>query len=116
MSLSPDEGQSAGAASSSILEVRGLTKRFGGLVAVSDVSFTVPRNTGMSVVGANGAGTTTLFNLIAGARAPDKGDLLFDGRVVPGWAPNRLTRLGIARTFQNARLFPHLNAVENVMV
>jgi branched-chain amino acid transport system ATP-binding protein len=116
MSLSPDERTDVGASNSSILEVRGLTKRFGGLVAVSDVSFTVPRNTVMSVVGPNGAGKTTLFNLISGALAPDKGDLLFDGRIVTGWAPNRLTRLGIARTFQNARLFPHLNAVENVMV
>src|SRR5215469_12996521 len=116
MSLSPDERKSVSAADSSILEVRGLTKRFGGLVAVSDVSFTVPRNTVMSVVGPNGAGKTTLFNLISGALAPDKGDLLFDGRIVTGWAPNRLTRLGIARTFQNIRLFPHLNALENVMV
>lgn len=112
MSPSPD----ATADTPNILEIRGLTRRFGGLVAVSGVSFDVPRNSVMAVVGPNGAGKTTLFNLISGADRPNEGQVRFDGRDVTGWAPNRLTSLGLARTFQNVRLFPHLNAVENVMV
>ncbi len=99
-----------------ILEVAGLTRRFGGLVAVNDVGFAVPRNRVVSVVGPNGAGKTTLFNLISGAIRPDAGAVRFDGVPVTGWPAHRLTRLGIARTFQNIRLFRHLNAVENVMV
>ena len=99
-----------------ILGITGLTKRFGGLVAVDGVDFAVPRNRVMSVVGPNGAGKTTLFNLISGAIPPDAGQVLFDGADVTGWPAHRLTGLGIARTFQNIRLFRHLNALENVMV
>ncbi len=99
-----------------ILEIRQLTKRFGGLLAVSAVEFSVPRNRVLSVVGPNGAGKTTLFNLIAGAIQPDQGSIRFEGQDVTGWEPDRLNRRGLARTFQNVRLFPHLNAVENVMV
>ncbi len=100
---------------SAILEVAGITKRFGGLVAVSNVEFAVPRNKVVAVVGPNGAGKTTLFNLICGAIRPDAGAVRFDGMAVTGWPPHRMTRLGIARTFQNIRLFAHLNALENVM-
>jgi branched-chain amino acid transport system ATP-binding protein len=101
---------------SALLEVAGLTKRFGGLVAVSDVGFSVARGQVVSVVGPNGAGKTTLFNLISGVARPDGGQVRFEARDVTGWAPHYLAALGIARTFQNVRLFGHLNALENVMV
>ena len=99
-----------------MLQVRGLTKRFGGLIAVSEVDFAIPPKEVVSIVGPNGAGKTTLFNLISGVTRPDAGTVHFDGRDVTGWEAHRLTRLGLGRTFQNVRLFPHLNALENVMV
>jgi branched-chain amino acid transport system ATP-binding protein len=99
-----------------MLQVRGLTKRFGGLVAVSDVDFDIPRRKVVSIVGPNGAGKTTLFNLISGVIKPDAGSVAFGGQPVTGWPAHRLTALGLARTFQNVRLFKHLNALENVMV
>jgi branched-chain amino acid transport system ATP-binding protein len=99
-----------------MLRVEGLTKRFGGLVAVNDVSFAVPRGQVMSIVGPNGAGKTTLFNLITGVLPLDRGEVFFADRRVTGWPPHRLAAHGIARTFQNIRLFAHLNALENVMV
>jgi branched-chain amino acid transport system ATP-binding protein len=99
-----------------MLRVEGLTKRFGGLLAVNDVSFAVPRGEVMSIVGPNGAGKTTLFNLITGVLPRDLGEVFFADRRVTGWPPHRLAAHGIGRTFQNVRLFPHLNALENVMV
>src|ERR1700746_1423346 len=99
-----------------MLRVEGLTKRFGGLIAVNDVSFAVPRGEVMSIVGPNGAGKTTLFNLITGVLPLDDGEGVFGERRIPGWAPPRLAAYGIGRTFQNVRLFAHLNALENVMV
>ena len=99
-----------------MLRVEGLMKRFGGLVAVNDVSFTVPKGQVMSIVGPNGAGKTTVFNLITGLLAPDAGKVWFDGKEVTGLAPHRLAALGMGRTFQNIRLFHNLNALENVMV
>lgn len=99
-----------------MLSIEGLTKRFGGLLAVSNVGFTVGRGEVVSIVGPNGAGKTTLFNLITGIIRPDAGSVTFDGRVVTGWAPHQLAALGMGRTFQNIRLFGHLNALENVMI
>ena len=99
-----------------MLQVEGLTKRFGGLVAVNAVSFSVPRGQVVSIVGPNGAGKTTLFNLITGLTPADNGAVAFDGRTVTGWPPHKLAALGIGRTFQNIRLFSHLNALENVMI
>ena len=99
-----------------MLQVRGLTKRFGGLIAVQEVDFAIPPKAVVSIVGPNGAGKTTLFNLISGVTRPDAGTVHFAGRDVTGWEAHRLTRLGLGRTFQNVRLFPHLNALENVMV
>ena len=99
-----------------MLQVDGLTKRFGGLVAVNGVSFEVARGQVVSIVGPNGAGKTTLFNLITGLISPDDGAVSFDARTVTGWPPHRLASLGIGRTFQNIRLFSHLNALENVMI
>ena len=99
-----------------MLEIIRLTRRFGGLLAVNDVSFSVKAGEVVSVVGPNGAGKTTLFNLITGVLKPDGGRVVFDGKDITGAAPHRLAARGIARTFQNIRLFKHLNALENVMI
>jgi branched-chain amino acid transport system ATP-binding protein len=99
-----------------VLEISRLTRRFGGLFAVNDVSFSVGAGEVVSVVGPNGAGKTTLFNLITGVLKPDGGRVVFDGKDITGAAPHRLAAMGIARTFQNVRLFKHLNALENVMI
>ena len=99
-----------------MLEISRLTRRFGGLFAVNDVSFSVGAGEVVSVVGPNGAGKTTLFNLITGVLKPDGGKVVFDGKDITGAAPHRLAAMGIARTFQNIRLFKHLNALENVMI
>ncbi|HEY0920801.1 ABC transporter ATP-binding protein [Devosia sp.] len=98
------------------LIVEGMTKRFGGLVAVNDVSFQVKRGTVCAVIGPNGAGKTTLFNLITGVTPPTSGRVVFDGQALQGLAPEAVARRGMARTFQNIRLFRHLSALENVMV
>ena len=102
--------------SSTILEVEHLTRRFGGLVAVNDISFDVKKGEVLSIVGPNGAGKTTLFNLITGIDRADVGSVMFDGQNVTGFAPQRLAKMGIGRTFQNIRLFKNLNALENVMI
>ena len=99
-----------------MLDVERLSRRFGGLQAVNAVSFGVAAGEVLSVVGPNGAGKTTLFNLITGVLRPDSGRVRLDGRDITGTRPHRLARMGIARTFQNIRLFAHLNALENVMV
>jgi len=99
-----------------LLAVEGLTRRFGGLVAVNNVGFSVLPAQVVSVVGPNGAGKTTLFNLITGVTKPNAGRVMFDGEDITGYPAHRLGRMGIARTFQNIRLFGHLNALENVMV
>jgi branched-chain amino acid transport system ATP-binding protein len=99
-----------------VLDISRLTRRFGGLYAVNDVSFSVRAGEVVSVVGPNGAGKTTLFNLITGVLKPDSGRVMFDGKDVTGTPPHRLAAMGIARTFQNIRLFKHLNALENVMI
>jgi branched-chain amino acid transport system ATP-binding protein len=99
-----------------VLEISRLTRRFGGLFAVNDVSFSVGAGEVVSVVGPNGAGKTTLFNLITGVLKPDAGRVVFDCKDITGLPPHRLAAMGIARTFQNVRLFKHLNALENVMI
>jgi branched-chain amino acid transport system ATP-binding protein len=99
-----------------VLEISRLTRCFGGLFAVNDVSFSVGAGEVVSVVGPNGAGKTTLFNLITGVLKPDRGRVMLDGKDITGAAPHRLAAMGIARTFQNIRLFKHLNALENVMI
>jgi len=99
-----------------MLQVDRLTRRFVGLLAVNGVSFGVDAGKVVSVVGPNGAGKTTLFNMITGVLRPDSGRVTFDGKDVTGLAPHRLAAMGIARTFQNVRLFSHLNALENVMI
>ena len=103
-------------AAPSVLEARGMTRRFGGLVAVNDVSFDVRQGEIFGLIGPNGAGKTTLFNLITGLTAPSSGRLLYRGHDITGLRPHRVAALGIARTFQNIRLFGQLSAVQNVMI
>ncbi|MBU7576001.1 MAG: ABC transporter ATP-binding protein [Hydrogenophaga sp.] len=99
-----------------LLQVQGLSKRFGGLKAVNEVSFDLRRGEILGLLGPNGAGKTTAFNLIAGFHRADQGRILFEGRDVLGMAPSDICRAGIARTFQLSRPFGGLSAVENVMV
>lgn len=99
-----------------LLQVQGLSKRFGGLKAVNEVSFDLRQGEILGLLGPNGAGKTTAFNLIAGFHRADQGRILFEGRDVLGMAPSDICRAGIARTFQLSRPFGGLSAVENVMV
>ena len=99
-----------------LLEVEGVSKRFGGVQALRDVSFQVERGTVKGVIGPNGAGKTTLFDLVSGFRIPDGGRIRFQGRRVEGLPPHRTAALGMSRTFQEVKLFPRMTAQENVMV
>ncbi len=99
-----------------ILAVQGLTRAFGGLIAVNKVSFSVHPREIFGLIGPNGAGKTTLFNLITGLTPPSGGELYFKGNKITGTPPHQIARLGMGRTFQNIRLFANLTALENVMV
>jgi len=99
-----------------LLETKNLRRSFGGVHAVRDVSMEVPVGAIKAVIGPNGAGKTTLFNLIAGTVAPHQGEVLFRGRRITAWKPHAVASLGIARTFQTTKLFPHMTVHENVMV
>jgi ABC-type nitrate/sulfonate/bicarbonate transport system ATPase subunit len=99
-----------------MLSVEALTCSFGGVIAVSRVSFSVQRGELFGLIGPNGAGKTTLFNLITGLSAPTAGRLRYQGRDITGLRPHRIAGLGIARTFQNVRLFGELSALQNVMI
>ncbi len=99
-----------------LLVATGCTKRFGGLVAVSDIDFTIPRGGIVSLIGPNGAGKTTFFNMITGLYVPTEGSIMFDGTELTGRKPHEVVRLGIARTFQNIRLFGNMTAEDNVLV
>jgi len=99
-----------------LLELRELSCRFGGLVALDRVSFAVHTGEIFGLIGPNGAGKTTLFNLISGVTAASSGEMLWRGGSLRGLGPDRLNRLGIARTFQNLALFPSMTLLENVMV
>jgi branched-chain amino acid transport system ATP-binding protein len=99
-----------------LLEARHIGKRFGGLTALSDVSLSIHRGEIYGLIGPNGAGKTTLFNVITGVYLPDEGSFLFDGLELNGLKPHRVVEQGIARTFQNIRLFANMTALENVMV
>ena len=97
-----------------MLTVEGLSKRFGGFTAVSDVSFTVAKGEIVGLIGPNGSGKSTIFNLLSGALVPDAGSIHFDGRQIAGLAPHRIINLGIGRTFQIPRPFRRLSLLENV--
>ena len=99
-----------------ILKIEHVTKRFGGLVAVDDVSFDVKRGEVFALIGPNGAGKTTLFNSITGIFPPSDGRVVFNGRDIAGAKPHQAAALGIARTFQNIRLFEYMSALDNVRV
>ncbi len=99
-----------------VLEATGVTKRFGGLVAVNDVNFTVPHKGIVSIIGPNGAGKTTFFNCMTGLYKPTTGKVVFDGKDITAKAPHLVTQAGVARTFQNIKLFKTMTVLENVMV
>jgi branched-chain amino acid transport system ATP-binding protein len=99
-----------------ILEVERVTKRFGGLTALSEVSFAINRGEIYGLIGPNGAGKTTLFNVLTGLYRQDDGIFRFQGKELRNATPDRIAKLGIARTFQNIRLFANLSALENVMI
>jgi branched-chain amino acid transport system ATP-binding protein len=100
----------------SLIEVRELSKRFGGVRAVDQVDFHADQGEIVGVIGPNGAGKTTLFNIVTGFYEPDEGAIVFDGHNLVGLKPNQITRLGVARTFQAVRLFPNMTVLENAMV
>lgn len=102
--------------STPLLEVRELSRRFGGLLALDRVSFAVQSGEIFGLIGPNGAGKTTLFNLISGVTPPTGGAVLWRGAAITGQAPHRLNRLGLARTFQNLRLFDGLSVLDNLLV
>jgi len=99
-----------------IMEIRGATKAFGGLVAVDDVDFTLPEKSIVSIIGPNGAGKTTFFNMLTGLYRPTAGTISFQGKNITRARPDRIMAMGVARTFQNIRLFQTMSALENVMV
>ena len=106
----------AAAGGEALLATTQLSKSFGGLQAVSDVSFTIPQRAIVSIIGPNGAGKTTFFNMLTGLYRPTSGRILFKGRDITGKRPDQITEQGIARTFQNIRLFATMTALENVLV
>lgn len=97
-----------------MLEIKNLTKSFGGLTAVSDLSFDLEKGELLGLIGPNGAGKTTLFNLISGVLKPTSGGVFFEGRSITGWPPHRLTATGIVRTFQNLRLMKGMSLFDNM--
>ncbi len=99
----------------SLLGLQNLTKSFGGLMAVNEVSFDVEEGAIVGLIGPNGAGKTTVFNLITGNHRSDRGEVRFEGRDITNWPTHRIVRLGIARTFQTIRLFQNLSVLENVL-
>ena len=99
-----------------MLELANVSKRFGGLSVLQDVSFEVPEGQVFGLIGPNGAGKTTVFNLITGLLAPTSGAVEFQGRSLVGVEPHQITRLGLGRTFQNIRIFKEMTLIENVVV
>ena len=98
-----------------LLELTDITQRFGGLTAVDDLDFAIAAGSIVAMIGPNGAGKSTVFNLITGIYAPTSGAIVFDGRPITGWPTSRIAGAGIARTFQNIRLFAFMSALDNVM-
>lgn len=100
----------------SLLDAQNITKTFGGLTAVNDVTLTIEKGRIVSVIGPNGAGKTTFFNILTGIYKPDKGSILFDGKPIAGLRSDMIAALGMRRTFQNIRLFNNMTVLENVLV
>jgi branched-chain amino acid transport system ATP-binding protein len=113
---STGDGYAVHGAREILLEAKELRKEFGGLIAVNDVSFTVPKGLVVSLIGPNGAGKTTFFNMLTGVYKPTGGQITFLGEDVTGKPPHAITARGIGRTFQNIRLFQNMTALENVLV
>ncbi len=111
-----ERAQGGVAAATPILDVRGVTKRFGGVIALNEVDLLVPRGAIIGLIGPNGAGKTTLFNVVTGLVRPDGGRMIFDGGSLVGLRPNAIVARGIARTFQSIRLFQNMTVLENVLV
>jgi branched-chain amino acid transport system ATP-binding protein len=109
-------GSTEPAGSADLMVADGLRKEFGGLVAVNDVTFTVPRGQVISLIGPNGAGKTTFFNMLTGVYKPTAGRITFLGEDVTGKPPHTITARGVGRTFQNIRLFQNMTSLENVLV
>jgi branched-chain amino acid transport system ATP-binding protein len=101
---------------SALLEAKSVSKRFGGIEALSEVSFSVARGQIFGLIGPNGAGKTTLFNLLTGLDSPDRGSFVLEGRDLAGLRADQVAARGVGRTFQNIRLFANLSALENVMI
>jgi len=99
-----------------VLVSKKVTKRFGGLEALSNIDLEVKEQGIHSVIGPNGAGKTTFFNCVTGFYIPEEGTILLNGRNITGLSPDRVTRLGVSRTYQNIRLFKNMTAVENILV
>jgi branched-chain amino acid transport system ATP-binding protein len=99
-----------------LLEVQAVVKHFGGVYALGGLDLQVAEGEIVSVIGPNGAGKSTLFNIVTGLYPPDEGDIRFAGQSIVGLRPNQITKLGIARTFQNVHLFPNMTVLENAMV
>jgi len=99
-----------------LLEAKGVSKSFGGLVAVDTLDYVLERKRIASIIGPNGAGKTTFFNVVTGFYKPTTGSVIFDGQAISGRRPNHLTRIGISRTFQTIRLFNNMTVLENVLI
>lgn len=99
-----------------LLEVKDLTKTFGGLTAIGDISFSIEKGEIIGIIGPNGAGKTTLFNLLTGFLPPDAGAIIFNGEEITGFKPHKIAKRGMARTFQITQSFPNLTVLENVKI
>ena len=99
-----------------ILRLDGISKSFGGVLAIAPMGFGIKKGEIFGLIGPNGAGKTTMFNIITGAYKPSSGEVKFDGKVINSLPANKIVRLGIARTFQNIRLFSSMNVLENVLI
>ena len=98
-----------------LLEVNGITLRFGGVTAIDDVAFDVQPEELFAIIGPNGAGKTSIFNTISQVYRPQEGDILFEGESIMHTRPDKVAHLGIARTFQNIELFPQMNVIDNLL-
>ncbi len=114
--VSPRSSGPGSDGAAALLEASGVSKIFGGLVAVDDVSFAIKPKSIVSIIGPNGAGKTTFFNMLTGLYKPSLGQVTFGGTDITGRRPDKIMAMGVARTFQNIRLFATMSAVENVMV